>query len=137
MAALRPFFLEMPTAGMFHDRVARCGGFAGLGRASLCSVVLWDQFATDIPRARLIRINHLQSSKIHFRTVRLASNQVAGNSNLPGRKSIGPTLGRSVYCKDIKLFRVRYSIPLRRVELLGTDSAYAGHRKRSGRHDLL
>jgi hypothetical protein len=35
--------------------------------ASLRSVVLWGEFATDIPRARLLIINYLQSSKFQLR----------------------------------------------------------------------
>src|SRR6266404_3209665 len=45
---------EMACAERAIRTVGRhCGGFAGLCRALLRFVLLWGQFATDIPRARL------------------------------------------------------------------------------------
>src|ERR1700688_3435825 len=37
-----------------------CGSFAGVSSALSC---FWGRFATDIPRARLLKINHLKTSK--------------------------------------------------------------------------
>jgi hypothetical protein len=40
-----------------------CGSFVGVGHALWCFVVLWGRFATDIPRAKLLKINYLKIPK--------------------------------------------------------------------------
>jgi hypothetical protein len=42
------------------------GSFAEVGHALLCFVVLWSEFATDIPRAWLNEINGLQLPNIQI-----------------------------------------------------------------------
>jgi hypothetical protein len=50
-----------------------------------CFVVLLGEFATDMPRAWLLKINDLRNSKFpNFLSLR-ASNQVVGGSNPSGR----------------------------------------------------
>jgi hypothetical protein len=51
-------------------------------------VVLSGDFATDIPRAWLLRINDLQKSKFPNFLSHKASNQVVGGSNPSGRTKI-------------------------------------------------
>ena len=50
-----------------------------------CFVVLSGEFATDIPRAWLLKINDLQLSKFPIFLFLRASNQVVGGSNPSGR----------------------------------------------------
>jgi len=50
-----------------------------------CFVVLSGEFATDIPRAWLLRINYLRLSKSPAFLSLRASNQVVGGSNPSGR----------------------------------------------------
>ena len=50
-----------------------------------CFVVLLGEFATDIPRAWLLKINDFQLSKFPIFLPLRASNQVVGGSNLSGR----------------------------------------------------
>jgi hypothetical protein len=50
-----------------------------------CFVVLWGGFATDVPRAWLLKINYLRLSKLPIFPSLRASNQVAGGSNPSGR----------------------------------------------------
>jgi hypothetical protein len=53
-----------------------------------CFVVLLGEFATDIPRAWLLKINDFQISKFPTFLSLRASNQVVGSSNLSGRAKI-------------------------------------------------
>ena len=53
-----------------------------------CFVVLLGEFATDIPRAWLLRINYLQSSKFPIFLSLRASNQGGGGSSPSGRATI-------------------------------------------------
>jgi hypothetical protein len=53
-----------------------------------CFVVLSGEFATDIPRAWLLKINDLQNSKFPVFPSLRASNQVVGSSNLSGRATV-------------------------------------------------
>src|SRR5271167_377888 len=50
-----------------------------------CFVVLLGEFATDIPRAWLLKINYLRLSKFPTFPSLRASNQVVGGSNPSGR----------------------------------------------------
>jgi hypothetical protein len=65
-----------------------------------CFVVLLGEFATDIPRAWLLKINDFQTSKFpNFLSLR-ASNQVVGSSNLSGRAIFTENCCRSSTCPN-------------------------------------
>ena len=49
-----------------------------MGPASLCFVVLLGRFATDIPRARLLKIKYLQMPKNPIQRDRLSTNHEDG-----------------------------------------------------------
>jgi predicted DNA-binding WGR domain protein len=67
-----------------------------------CFVVLWDEFATDIPRAWLLRINYLQSSKFPTFWPLRASNQVVGGSTTRRFGRVGHRSGATVVQSEAK-----------------------------------
>jgi hypothetical protein len=57
-----------------------CGSFVEVSPALLSFVVLWGRFATDIPRAKLLKIKYIQSPKASQLT---HNPKVAGSNPAP------------------------------------------------------
>ena len=73
-----------------------------------CVVVLLNEFATDIPRAWLLKINDLENSEFPIFLSLRASNQVVGSSNLSGRATV-------LRCEESKTLlvelRLKFELP--------------------------
>ena len=71
-------------------------------------MVLLDEFATDIPRAWLLKINDFQTPKFSIFLSLRASNQVVGSSNLSGRATV-------LRCEESKTLlvelRLKFELP--------------------------
>jgi hypothetical protein len=71
-----------------------------------CFVVLLGEFATDIPRAWLLKINDFQISKFPTFLSLRASNQVVGSSNLSGRAT-DLRIEHRITTKDSSTYSIR------------------------------